>query len=744
MAEAAANNATKEEVIQSIMKSKYAPYAAALSDAYVEVLAARGKEAAAAKAAAEKADKPAPAGKKNAPMPKYGPVDEQRNRELLEGTDAPGEGPVTRPGGMDIITDPDRQEYLLNPDRRKDDEVHRERSDARKENTKSLDKLIEKVNDTDASPAAVENLKMRLMDLNDEQDKYLAEKGDNSPSLNKKIQKAKDTLDRWNEPYDIGVGPVGTRSRSSLDDSIKTIKNLISVSSGKAKKRFASKVVEKKHISMEKRMALTIEYQKGPNLTQSFFIARDGNSIYRCAAGDVLPIVVQDRIMTDDPGVATPEQIVSDLASKYSSVRDIKQWAKRRRKKNRQAVLKKEESMKTEAMQDEKSKESPMDSKMDFDKPKSEDKKPSGDSAAKKLKDKLMNLSPKKDEKAPADKPGFEAKKPGDAPSDKGGSMSDKKEASDKSNAILSALENLTAFVRTKMEKEAAAIDSIKAPIDAGEKANDASAGSGEFKPPTAMETQTEKTPQHSDGMTSHQGEKVNAGSGKLPTENAKVPMDKGAAKEDAIKKEAIDQGWSMNSKELEKEPKAPAPKQAQPDVVSWDEKESKSESVKAATGGDSASKVKKYFSSYKSKGLGEAPVAMDLKSSLGEEVRMLRKALDAEKAEKGKLIEKERLANVADSIYEIVSSLREKHVIQAGKEDKVIDLLTTKFASAEQLDGVKGLVGFFSKNASAIAEGQEEEGSEDLGVGRVVPQTFETVENTEDAISELSRIWNL
>jgi hypothetical protein len=95
--------------------------------------------------------------------------------------------------------------------------------------------------------------------------------------------------------------------------------------------------------STEKQMKLAISYDRGDNLANSFFVAKDANAEFRVAAADVLPVIVQEAIRTKQPGVATPAQIVADLSEKCPTLADFKKWAKKRKKKNRRAMDKHDE-----------------------------------------------------------------------------------------------------------------------------------------------------------------------------------------------------------------------------------------------------------------------------------------------------------------------------------------------------------------------------------------------------------------
>ncbi len=180
------------------------------------------------------------------------------------------------------------------------------------------------------------------------------------------------------------------------------------------------------------------------------------------------------------------------------------------------------------------------------------------------------------------------------------------------------------------------------------------------------------------------------------------------------------------------------------PQVAAVDKKEVASEQIDLTPGGDAGSKFKKLINRIPGKGPGEAPVAMDLKSSVYEENRMLRKALEDSGKKTTALEEKQKLQAVAEKIYEIVAELQEKGLVASGKEDGVIDMLTQKFANLEALESLKGFVGTFPKYAAAEGVTPAVEKTEEENIGKVVPQVFEAVETNKDVVSELSRIWNL
>jgi hypothetical protein len=227
-------------------------------------------------------------------------------------------------------------------------------------------------------------------------------------------------------------------------------------------------------------------------------------------------------------------------------------------------------------------------------------------------------------------------------------------------------------------------------------------------------------------------------------TGNKYAPAKIKGAKEGDMNKTAGEEEpvWSMNQKEMEAKPKPEKPLQAAPPVVSWDSKEMASEQVKEDKGGNAGAKVKKYFGRLPSGGLGEAPKALDLKSSVDPEKEMLRQALEKANLEKKALEDKQALQAVADKIYEIVKSMRERNILAADKEDDMITHLGSSFKDLALLDGVLGLVNRLASTESIAVDA--ETSAESVEVGNVVPQVFEPISKTEDAIEQMARIWNL
>ncbi len=86
-------------------------------------------------------------------------------------------------------------------------------------------------------------------------------------------------------------------------------------------------------------MGLSLSYIKGKNFKTSFFVAKEGINEYKVSASEVLPLVVQSAIQSNDPNVISPVTILEDLKSKYSTINDFKRWAKRRKGKNKKVEL---------------------------------------------------------------------------------------------------------------------------------------------------------------------------------------------------------------------------------------------------------------------------------------------------------------------------------------------------------------------------------------------------------------------
>ena len=454
----------------------------------------------------------------------------------------------------------------------------------------------------------------------------------------------------------------------------------------------AEAVVKNQVSSQEERMKLAISYQRGPALTSSFFVAKEAEAEYRVCASDVLPLVVQDAIMNNEPGVATPDQIVTDLAAKCSTLGDFKLWAKKRKKKNRRAFEKMKDG-KDESGEGEK-KENPFAPKADA-------------SAA------PMMAMPA----APA--PGASSS-PMDLPPASLTPATDATPASE-TNPLDQEM------AQEDIQNEIAKLQLLLKPMSSN-------------KTPAKTATKSEAPSDHrdngeSDGKPSP-AKDPKAGQEVTHTENPKGHMDKGAAME----KIAINEDWSMNPKELEKEPKASKPLQAQPSgPISWEASEVKSEEVKHDKGGSgkAGSAVKKFYNRLPSGGAGEAPHALDLKSGVDDNIT-LRKALEAEKAKTAAYLTKEATAALVDKIADIVTSLSEKNLIVAAKEEEVIKLLSG-FKDLVILDGVHKLVSSLSvrqAEVSPAADGAEL-------VSEDAPQVFESVSSSEDAVVMMSKIWN-
>lgn len=451
--------------------------------------------------------------------------------------------------------------------------------------------------------------------------------------------------------------------------------------------------VEKLVNSTEEKMKLTISYLRGRDLASSFFIAKEASAEYRVAATDVLPLVVQEAIQERQPGIATPDQVCEDLQAKCQNMSDFKKWAKKRKKKNRKAVEK----------MTEKGDECPAEEKKADVSAPAVIEAPAPEATPAVAQTEVLNPAP--ESVAPATDTGTPEPTHTESPTgDNPLSIED----------LQLAIQELQKRLEEKMKATTSLKQAVKTQENVVEN-RDNGASEGKPSPAPAPKAIQEVS----------------------KTENPKGHIDKGAALE---KTAAEDLVFSVNPKELEKAPKPAKPVQAAPPNVAWDTKEMQSEQVKVEKGGNAGSAVKKFYNRLPSGGLGEVPKAMDLKSGKDPEKEMLRQALEKAEAEKQHLLEKERLQSVADKIYEIVKALREKNILTAEKEDEVISLLGTNFKEMAMLDGVLGLVSAFS--AQAPAAPAHEAGEPE--VGNVVPQVFEPISETEDAINTMAKIWNL
>jgi hypothetical protein len=479
-----------------------------------------------------------------------------------------------------------------------------------------------------------------------------------------------------------------------------------------------AKAVEKKDELVEKEMGLAIIYTKGSSLGSSFFVASDGKSTYRCAASDVLPVVVQKSIEHGDPGVVTPERLIQDLTQKYASVGDFKAWAKRRRKKNRQATERKDGCKEAEAPKAD-SVETAMPAKTEeAAKPRIDEIKAAASDNGRSTMDKKVEAELEKKADAPA-APAAAAPAAAEvaavveAPKVETPAPAEAAKPEDKTGEIFAAFEALRKYVESKLT---------------------------DLQKREAVKTESNAGKAIADGEHGDKSVSVSAKGVEDPkTESPKGHMDKGAA----LKVEAMDKDWSVNPKELEKAAKpAKADGLNLPPVMSVERKEASSESVDTAAGGKAGATVKKFYNRLPAGGPGVAPQALDAKSAQDPEKEMLRKALQEEKAEKERLLEKERLQSIADKVFEIVTAMKSGNLLADGKEDAVIDTLTARFADLNQLENVKTLVAHLSVKKAAAAEGDAKSEPE-LPVGQVVPQVFETVETSEDAVQKMASIWN-
>lgn len=168
------------------------------------------------------------------------------------------------------------------------------------------------------------------------------------------------------------------------------------------------------------------------------------------------------------------------------------------------------------------------------------------------------------------------------------------------------------------------------------------------------------------------------------------------------VKAGLMGKNWSVNEKELEKDPKQSSAQAISPNMAVAHE-EVKKEQVKLNPDSKgSLSSVKKYFQGFSEAPSSELTVSMDKKSS--KEVEMLKTALLKAEAEKKALLEEKEKRIVADKIYDVVSLLKEKELIAEEDEDAVVDILAENF-DAKKISAVSSLVKLFKK-----AEKKEEE----------------------------------
>lgn len=475
------------------------------------------------------------------------------------------------------------------------------------------------------------------------------------------------------------------------------------VTSAPAEVPRSTEAVAKVLNNAEENMKLTISYQKGTNLANSFFVGKEGDSEFKVAIAEVMPLRVQESIKAREPGVATPEQVITDLSAKCDSLSAFKAWAKKRKKKNKKALEKME---KTDA--------------------------PAADAPKAEASPAAIADAPAPAAAAPAAAPSAstEVLNPAaisDAPAADAGDLADAPDsaaAPEGAGDNVSSVEEVTEAIKMLQEK----LDQMK--------------NSSSKK--TAVKTQENVTDKRDNGASNGKPSPAKSPAAMQEiskTENPKGHMDKGAS---LVKTAAEGSApvWSVNPKELEKLPAAPKPAQASPAIVSWNGKEMASEQVKPEKGGNAGAKVKKFFGRLPAGGLGEAPHALDMKSGVDPEKEMLKRALDQANAEKDALKQKEQLQQIADKIFEIVTALREKNMLTAGSEDALIEHLSASFKDLAQLDNVLGLVSKLSATAESAAEPTAT--TDEVEVGNVVPQVFEPISQTEDAISTMAKIWNL
>lgn len=486
----------------------------------------------------------------------------------------------------------------------------------------------------------------------------------------------------------IYIGKNSPEAKSKITEKMKSMDasmaERLSKELGLSSTASNNKVVIRMHNSMEDEMSLSIGYNKGSSLTTSFFEAKQGSLAYRVAATDVLPIPVQEAINLNDPRVATPEQIVSDLATRFSTLEGFKLWAKKRKKKNKKALLRlmPKEDLAKKMIEPKSDPIEAVDVKSGTDTVNGRNNEM--------LKENTIPKSAAQDAETP-ETPVTET------PIEET-IIAETEKAPETLTEIQKAFSSLAKFVESKLGATAVQTVKMESKIDGVAKAQTAPEPKGAIKEVTK-------------------------------TENPK-----GHIATSALKAEAMDDNWTVNQKELEKEPKMEIGDRPLPPTVSMDEKEISSEEVSVKNSNQHAGKVKKYFGRLGPGAEGTPELAMDLKSSETNEAKLLREA----QAKISALEEKERLQNVADKIYHIVATLRGKNLIAAGKENAIIDTLTQRFADAAALEGLSAVVEGLSANPETATT--EENGAEP----KVVPQVFDTVEQgIQDPAQWLSENWN-
>lgn len=514
------------------------------------------------------------------------------------------------------------------------------------------------------------------------------------------------------------------------------IKDQISSSPSSSPEGEVKEVARNGNSTEEQQMKLTIDYVKGSDLTNSFFVAKEAGAEYKVPAASVLPLFVQQAISQGQTGVATPAQIVEDLLGKYATLREFKNWAKKRKKKNKKAkekMLEKKDDKKDDKEDDKKDdkKEAASEPCLEHQADPEAVSDPAADAPSAEGTSGTNPLDP-----APvSDDPHQDRGDKGDE-----GHMSDDPTGAPDQEFSAEELQRVMRFLEQFMKQQPApAASSQKGPKKVAVKTEspkapaDGQHGDKSGKAPAAMQ-EIAKTESPSDYTDKGTGKGHVGGT-----------MPKGA-KSNGTKRVAIDQNWSVNPKELEKPAKMGKPKQAVPEIYSANEKEVASEQVKHDTGSAGGSNVPKYYGRLPSKGLGEAPKAWDAKSKkmLNDNIK-LKADKDKLQSEKEALESEKHLQSVADKIYEIVKALRERNFLTADREDEIISLIGGGFKDeVSQMDQLTTLLNFVSALSTqpAAAATTDAGGTDD--VDTAVPQVFEEITQTEDAVSTMSKIWNL
>jgi hypothetical protein len=530
-----------------------------------------------------------------------------------------------------------------------------------------------------------------------------------------------------------------SQALSDISKSDVSKRDAISVTESKKPAEPVAKILN----NTEEPMNFIVSYKKGTDLANSFFVAKEGSNECRVSVAEVMPLRVQEAIRAREPGVAAPENVCSEIASKCASISAFKTWAKKRKKKNKKALEKMQEAL------EEKKEESASDAPIKSASPAIAEPAPASDVVPAPMASTDV-LDPAAVSADPAQDTGDSDAHVEPATGNPAMEVS----LEDLQLALQDLQQRIEERKMTSSKRQATTKQEVTDRREDGEKSRD-----GKYAPAAEPQSTAEVTSKSEPEDMRDAGEETGgkyspapdqARPGSMKSEEPKGHVDQGSSTgnkyapakvsgsaEKALSRSAADGMWSVNQKELEAKPKMSKPLQASPTDVALDTAEMASEQVKLDKGGNAGSKVKKYFNRLPAGGLGEAPKALDLKSSADPEKEALRR-------ENAALKEKERLTHVAEKIYEVVKALREKNILSAEAEGEVISHLGGSFKDIATLDSVLGLVAKLStaEQTATVQPGAEAESG--VEVGGVIPQVFETVTQTEDPISTMAQIWNL